>query len=273
MRMKQWLKEAITNPWLRRYILVGYVAKGTVYLSIGAFAVQAAVISERQAAGTYLTLTWLAHQPLGKLLVFLVAIALTGYVLGRFFQTVIIPEDRNFLSLRDILQRLGYIMSGLSYAGVAYSALNIVFELGEDDDTIEDFVNQLFEQPLGEWVTFLGGTAVAIIGFSYIYRAYNGSYISEFEPSDIHHRLEKWATRIGKLGVAARGIAFLLIGIFLIQAAISGNSELAGGLQNAFQMLVTKPMGSLWLGLIGVGLICYGLYMFVAAGYRRYAIR
>ncbi len=271
--MKQWLKEAIANPWLRRYILVGYAAKGTVYLLIGTFAVQAAVISEQKAAGTYLTLTWLAHQPLGKLLVCLIAISLIGYVLRRLLQAILVPGAKNSLSLKCILQRLGYIMSGLSYAGLAYSALNIVFELGEYDDTIEDLVNQLFEQPIGEWLIFLGGIAVTIIGFSYIYGAYNGSYISEFQSSDIHHRLEKWATCIGKLGVAARGIAFLLTGIFLIQAAISGNSELAGGLQNAFRVLETKPMGSLWLGLIGVGLICYGLYMFVATGYRRYAIR
>ena len=286
--MKQWLKQVITNPWLRRYILIGYAAKGTVYLSIGTYAVQAAVISEQQAPGTYLTLIWLADQPLGKLLVCLIAIALTGYVFRRLLQAILVPGAKNSWSLKCILQRLGYIISGLSYASVAYSALNIVFELGEYDDTIEDLVNQIFEQPIGEWLIFLGGIAVTIVGFSYIYGAYNGSYISEFKSSDVdefeagfavkrwstlNHRLEKWATRIGKLGVAARGIAFILTGIFLTEAAISGNSELAGGLQNAFRVLETKPMGYLWLGLIGVGLICYGLYMFVAAGYRRYAIR
>ncbi|VEP16655.1 conserved membrane hypothetical protein [Hyella patelloides LEGE 07179] len=271
--MKQWFHKAIANPWLRQYILVGYAAKGTVYLLIGTIAIQAAVISDRKAAGTYLTLTWLADRPWGKLLVCLIAIALTGYVLRRLLQAILISEAQNPFSLKSILQCLGYIMSGLSYAGVAHSALNIVFELGEYDDTIEDLANQLFEQPIGGWLIFLGGIAVTIIGFSYIYGAYSGSYISEFQSSDIHHRLEKWATRIGKLGVSARGVAFILTGIFLIQAAIYGNSELAGGLQNAFRVLATKPMGWLWLSLIGLGLICYGLYMFVAAGYRRYAIR
>ena len=271
--MKQWLKKAIANPWLKQYILFGYAAKGTVYLSIGILAVQAAVISEQKAAGTYLTLIWLADQPLGKLLVCLIAIALTGYVWRRLLQAILTPGKPNSFSFKSILQRLGYLMSGLSYAGVAYSALNIVFELGEYDDTIEDLVNQLFEQPIGEWLILLGGIAVTIIGFSYICGAYNGSYISEFQSSAIHHRLEKWTTRIGKLGVAARGIAFVLTGIFLTEAAIAGNSELAGGLQNAFRVLETRSMGSLWLGLIGIGLICYGLYMFVAARYRRYAIR
>ena len=271
--MKKWLNKAIANPWLRRYILVGYGAKGTVYLSIGILAVQAAFISEEKAAGTYPNLSWLAEQPFGKLLVCLIAIALTGYVLRRLLQAILTPGNNNPLSFKCILQRFGYIMSGFSYAGVAYSALNIVLELGEYDDSIEDLASQLFEQPIGEWIVLLAGIVVTIIGSSYIYGAYSGSYISEFQSSDIDPELEKWTIRIGKLGVASRGVAFILTGIFLAQAAISGNSELAGGLQNAFRVLATKPLGALWLGLIGIGLMCYGVYMFVAVAYRRYAIR
>ncbi|MEM9509584.1 MAG: DUF1206 domain-containing protein [Cyanobacteria bacterium P01_E01_bin.35] len=271
--MKHLLKSTITNPWLRRYIAVGYGAKGTLYLFIGVLAIRAAVMSNRQASGTYQTLSFLIHQPWGKLFVCLLAIALLGYVLRRTFQTIMTPGTSNPWSLKCIFQRLGYIMSGLSYAGVAYSALNLVFELGEHDDTIEDLANQLFDQALGEWLILAGGIAVTTIGLNYIYGAYTGSYISDFQSSEIHHQLEKWATRVGQFGVAARGIAFVLTGIFLIEAAVVGNSELAGGLQNALRILATKPLGLLWLSLIGLGFICYGLYMYVATIYRRYAIR
>ncbi|MEM8720655.1 MAG: DUF1206 domain-containing protein [Cyanobacteria bacterium P01_G01_bin.39] len=336
--MKQWLKKAIAHPWLKQYILLGYGAKGTVYLAIGILAIEAAVIPQQQAAGTYLTLTWLADQLWGKLLVALIALALTGYVWRRLFQAILVSSDceitgrsrgiqaadtgesyvrrtrfanglaesndllsqpqtanspssaRNVLQWRDagsrprtskfaltptkhFIQRLGYVMSALSYAGVVYSAFNIVLELGEHDDTIEDLASQLFDHPIGGWLILLGGIVVTIIGCSYIYGAKSGSYISEFQSDELHYQLEKWATRIGKIGVAARGIAFVLTGIFLIQSAISGNSEFAGGLQNAFRLLATKPLGSLWLGLIGLGLICYGLYMYVATGYRRNTVR
>ena len=271
--MKQWLSKAIDNFWLKQYILMGYGAKGIIYLSIGVLAIQAAIISGREASGTYITLTVITDKPLGKLLVCLIAIALTGYVLRRLLQTILMSGHSNPWSLKSIFQRLGYIVSGTSYAGVAYSALNIVFRLGEYDDTAEDLVDELFDQPWGEWLILLGGILVTTIGLGYIYGAYTGSYVSEFDRDDIHHRLDKWATRIGKLGVAARGIAFVLSGIFLIQAAIFGNSELAGGMQNALREIGSTTLGWLWLSLIGMGLICYGLYMFVATIYRRYAIR
>ncbi|WP_253274316.1 DUF1206 domain-containing protein [Myxosarcina sp. GI1] len=273
MKLKQLLKQAINHPWIKQYIMIGYAAKGTVYLFIGILAIQAALISNRQASGTYLALTFLTRQPFGKFFVCLLAVALGGYVLRRLFQTILTPGETNPWSLKCIFQRLGYLMSGLSYAGVASSAFNIVIELGEDDDMIEDLTNQLFDQALGEWLILLGGIAVITIGIGYVYGAYTGSYISDFQKRDIDRELEKWATRIGKLGVTSRGIAFILIGVLLIEAAIAGNSELAGGLENALSVIATKPMGWLWLSLIGLGMICYGLYMYVATIYRRYAVR
>lgn len=271
--MKQLLSKAIDNFWLKQYILLGYGAKGIIYLSIGISAIQAAIISNREASGTYLTLALITDKPLGKLFVCFIAIALTGYVLRRLLQVILMSGHDNPWCFKSIFQRLGYIVSGMSYAGVAYSALNIVFRVGEYDDTTQDIVDELFEQAWGEWLILLGGILVTTIGLGYIYGAYTGSYVSEFNRDDIHHRLDKWATRMGKLGVAARGIAFVLSGIFLIQAAIFGNSKLAGGMQNVLQEIGSTNWGWLWLSLIGMGLICYGLYMFVATVYRRYAIR
>ncbi len=269
--MKQWLQKAIANPWLKRYILIGYAAKGILYLLIGIFAVQAALISPQKALGTYNSLNIIANQPFGKLLVFLLGIGLMGYSLRRFLQAILTPR-KSSSSLKTTLQRIGYLMSCFSYTGVAYTTFNLILELGEYDDKIQDSVRQIFQQPLGEWLVFLAGSIVITIGLSYLYGAYSGSYISEFDSFDIHHRLEKWATRIGKVGVAARGVSFILIGAFSIQAAIDSNSAIAGGLENALRLLEDKPLGFVWLILIGIGFICYGLYMLVAARYRRYAI-
>ena len=271
--MREVSPATITNYWLRQYILLGYIAKGIIYLLIGVFAVQAAVFYDREATGTYLSLTSLAEQPLGKLFVFMLAIALMGYVLRRLFQIILLPRYSTISGFERLFKQAGYMMSGLSYAGVAYSALNIALKTGEYDNTAEDLADELFELPIGEWLIFLGGIAVLTVGILYIWGAYTGSYISEFESSDIHHRLEKWTRRVGKYGVAARGVSFVITGIFIVQAALVGNSEFAGGLQNALQALVAQPLGELWLGLIGLGFVAYGLYMFVAAKYRRYAIK
>lgn len=269
----QRLKQTLTNPWLRRFILVGYAAKGSLYLLIGILAIKAALVASEEAAGTYLALVTLGRQPLGGLLLCLLAVGLMGYVLRQFIQAALDPGHSHALKPKRILHRLGYIISAISYAGIAYSALNITLELGEQDNPIEDLVEELFEQQLGGWLILLGGIAVFSLGLSYLYGAYTGSYLSEFRSSDIHPRFEWWAIAVGKTGVAARGVAFVLTGIFLIQAALWADSNLAGGLQNAFRTIAAYPFGWLWLGLVGLGFIAYGLYMFVSIKYRRFTLR
>jgi hypothetical protein len=65
----------------------------------------------------------------------------------------------------------------------------------------------------------------------------------------------------------------MVTGICLILASLVSDSDLAGGLQNAFQVLAAQPLGWLWLGLIGSGFIAYGIYMLITAMYRQYAVR
>ncbi len=268
---KMFESEIIVNPILKRYLLLGYAAKGVIYFLIGILAIEAAILPEQKAAGTYTALKHLSGQPLGSILLCILALTLTGYVWRRLLQAIIYPSHSPDLSPRTILQRLGYILSSLSYAGIVYSALNIVFKLGKYNHALKHLIADLFKQPTGEAIVFLGGVAVFGVGLSYIYGAYTSSYICEFALSNPD--LESYTKLIGKFGVATRGIAFAVTGVCLIQASLSSNADLAGGLQNAFQTIETQPLGWLWLGLIGSGFIAYGIYMFVAAAYRRYAIR
>ena len=265
--------EIITNPFLKQYILLGYAAKGVVYFLIGILAIEAAILPERKAVGTYKALKYLSGQPLGSILLCLLAFCLGGYVLRRFLQAVIYPGHSPKLSWTSAFQRTGYIMSSISYAGVAYSALSIVFKLGKYNDTIEESVEKLFMHPIGEYIVFIGGIGVIGIGFGYLYGAYTGSYVSKFTADDMDSRLKYCVKLMGKLGIASRGIAFVVTGVCLTIASIVSNSDFAGGLQNAFQVLADQPLGWLWLGSIGTGFMAYGIYMLAAARYRRYAVR
>ena len=270
--IQQWFEQAVANPWITKYIMLGYAAKGTIYLFIGIIAVKAAFIDNYEALGTHETLSFLSQQPLGKFFVCLLAIALNGYVLRRLFQTVLASDKIDFWSIKHILKRFGYILSGLSYASVSYSALNLVLEIDGYKNNLEDLAGQLLERPFGRWLILLTGVAVVAVGLSYLRGAFTGSYISDFQSEVLHHHIERWAIYTGKIGVAARGIAFILMGIFLMEATIIGNSKLAGGLQNTLRTLAIIPLGWLWLSAIGLGMVCYGLYMYVVTIYRRYTI-
>jgi hypothetical protein len=71
--------------------------------------------------------------------------------------------------------------------------------------------------------------------------------------------------RAGKVGYMARGLVWMLIGYFFLQAALHANAQEAGGTKKAFALLEHGTYGSLVLGVVALGLICYGVFMFVRA--------
>jgi hypothetical protein len=83
--------------------------------------------------------------------------------------------------------------------------------------------------------------------------------------SDKERKLVKVA---GRVGYVARGIVFGLTGLFLVVAGVQARPDQARGLGGALATLASQPFGPWLLGLVGVGLIAYGVYMLLAARYR-----
>ena len=106
-------------------------------------------------------------------------------------------------------------------------------------------------------------------GFYQFYAAYKASFKEELKLHEMSGREKKWARRSGRLAYAARGVVFIVIGVFLIQAALRTDPDQARGLGGALQALAMRPFGPYLLGAVALGLIAYGIFMLVVARYRR----
>ena len=72
-----------------------------------------------------------------------------------------------------------------------------------------------------------------------------------------------------RLGMAARGVVFGIIGVFLVIAARHANPAQARGVGGALHTLRQQPYGAALLAVVALGLIAYGCYQFILARYRR----
>jgi len=264
-------KQAVQHPseWVEPLARLGYAAKGVVYGIVGLLAAQAAVSAGGRTTDTQGALSAIVTQPFGKVLLSLVAIGLIGYVVWRFVQAIKDPEDKG-TDTKGILQRIGYAISGIIYAGLALSAVRIILgSASGNSNSTQDWTARLLSQPFGQWLVGTVGAFIIGLGFYQFYKAFTTKFRKELNLSELSDTEQKSVKAISRFGLAARGVVFCLIGFFLIQAARKSDAGEAGGLGEALETLQEQPYGAWLLGIVALGLIAYGIYMVMQARYRR----
>lgn len=255
--------------WYKKAARFGLIAKGIVYCLSGAIALMAALnIGDKSAedAGTEGIFSFIRDQPFGKWLVLTMAIGLTCYTIWRFVQALKDTEHKGN-DKKGLAKRLGYFISGVGYAGVALYSYKVFIGSYSNGDSNEKNVSRLMEMPFGKWLVIIVALIMIGTGCVQVYRAVSGKY-KKYVRSALHRDAAPWIITAGIAGYTARGIIWLILGWLFIKAAINFNAKEAGSSDAAFKWLSDSSYGSLLLGIVALGLICYGLFMFLRAKYQ-----
>ncbi|BAS56891.1 hypothetical protein NIES2135_37870 [Leptolyngbya boryana NIES-2135] len=268
--LKQPVQQTVAHPKFERLARFGYAAKGIVYFVVGLLAAQAAIGSGGRTTDTSGALQEIVVQPFGKFLLGLVTIGIIGYVLWRFAQALLDPEHTGQSnSTQRVVQRIGYLISALSYSGLAFTAVKLILGSGgTNGGATEDWTKLVLAQPLGQWLVGLAGAIVLGVGLSYFYQAYTAKFQRYFKLNQMNATERKWAKRLGQFGIVARGVVFCIIGLFVIIAALRSDATEVKGLGEALAVLAQQPYGTWILGIVALGLIAYSMYSLIEARYR-----
>lgn len=251
----------------------GYAAKGFVYGAIGILALLAAFSAKGKTTDTTGVLHTIAGQPFGRLLLGLIAIGLVGYVLWRLIQAINDPADKGD-DAKGIFTRLGYALSGLAYGGVALNAalLAIGSSSGGGGKSKQDWTATVMQQPFGRWLVGLAGAITIGIGVWRLYEAYKIKFRKQLRMGELNSQQQNWLVNISRFGIAARGVVFIALGFFIMQAAYQYNPDKVRGLDGILQTFARQPFGKVFLVLTAAGLVAYAVYLFLQARYRKIKI-
>jgi Domain of Unknown Function (DUF1206) len=257
------------RPWVERLARLGYATEGAVYALIGLLAMGAAFGTGRRATGQHGAFAVLAGSFFGSILLGLIAVGFLGYALWRSVQAIADP-DKEGTDVKALGKRVGYGVSALVYVGLALSAAGLIFGLAnESGESPDDWTALLLSWPLGQELVVGAGAAVIGVGLHELYQAYKAGFVEYLKLGEMGEKVRKWTERWGRLGIAARGVVFGVVGTFLIRAALEYDPQEARGLGGALQTLAQQPFGPWLLGAVAFGLIAYGLLMLTVARYRR----
>jgi type IV secretory pathway VirB2 component (pilin) len=255
-----------SRQWIEKLARWGYAAKGFVYVLIGILAVMAAVgrggsgSASKQGAAQMIF-----DQPFGKFLAILVVIGILGFVVWRFVQAA---KSKSLGSTHNeiMMNRVRYALSGVIYLTFAITLIRMIQGGGSGGNGKQQLISRVLEMDLGPLLVALAGIGVMIAGIFQWVKAYKEEYMQKMSFSGMALGMRENVRKIGKLGYAARGVVWLLIGFFLLQAGLNSDASQAQGSGGAFQTI--EQWGGSWVLLIvALGVVAYGVFMFVKSRY------
>jgi Domain of Unknown Function (DUF1206) len=251
------------NDALEHVIRGGLVAYGVIHILIGWLAIQIALGEKsKQASGTG-ALEYLAQQPLGGVLIWVVSIGMLALVVWRLL------EAWEAYRIQDGADRVKGMVSqlfkGVVYAVLAFSAIRVALGQSGSGGGTDSMTADLMKMTAGQLLVGAVGLGVLGYGLYYVYQGWTEKFLKKLDGLPQRAETSKAYRWLGKAGFIAKGIAIALIGGLFVYAAVTHEPKQSAGLDQALQEIARQPFGQVLLTLVAVGIACYGLFAFARA--------
>jgi hypothetical protein len=256
------------RSWIERFVRFGYVVRGVLYIMPGVLALRLASGGRGGSMSVTGAIRTIGQQPFGRVLLVGVAVGLAGYSVWGLIRAVFDPMRRG-RSPAGIGQRLGYAASAIAFAGLCVATVRYLSSTPRDIAEPRDWMPSVLAMPLGGWI--LGAIGLCWIfgaGIVQISAGWRGSFRKDLELERMGPAEERWAVRMGRIGIVARGVVFTVIGMLLVAAAVHSGSHRAG-MDDALLQIVHQPFGRFLLAATAVGLIIFGFYSAMCSRWMR----
>jgi hypothetical protein len=264
------VKRAAANPALELLERLGYLVRGTLYAVMGLLALKI-VLSVAGGQATDLTgsLVVLVSNPFGKLVLIVAAIGLTAYSLWGFTRAIYDPLHRGS-DASGYMARLGFVTSALSYAAIVFFAIQLLAGSGATtNDATKNTISSVLTHPAGGALTILIGLVVIGVAVGQFLEAYRATFARDLKGAEMSPGTRDIVVKLGRFGMFARGVIFLIIGWFVVQAGIHHDPAQTQGFSGAFVFLLAQPFGRILLGIVALGFVALGLHSFACARWVR----
>jgi hypothetical protein len=249
---------------------IGFIARGAIYIIIGWLAIEVATHTTSGAPTNQKgALETIDKQPLGHWLLIVVAIGLGAYAIWRFVQAYVGhgPEGGGDAST---FGRISAAASGCAYAAMCALAVSILLGTSsQSSSNPHKSAAGVLGWPGGQWIVGIAGLIFIGVALFQGYKGVTLKFLEEDKTEQMGRLTERWITIMGVVGHLARMVAFGLIGIFIVKAAVDYSPQSAVGLDGALERLARQSYGTFLLAVVAAGLIAFGVYSIAEARYRR----
>lgn len=251
---------------------LGYAAKGLVFLIIGVMALMLSLGMGGQLSDPTDALRVIHRQPFGQSLLLLMGVSLLGFVFWRIAQAIFNVEH-NPRTPMNTVKRIGYALSGLAYLSLSVLAIRGFMDgrVQQKSEGSMALTAKALEMPVGPALVMLAGAIIIGVGIVHAYLGLSKRFMKVYEQGSMTEKEREIVTTSGMIGLPARGFTFGIIGYFFIRAGMHANASETKNTKGVMEHILSLPFGEIILLVIATGFICYAVYCFAAARFRRFA--
>ena len=256
--LKQAASKAADHPALEAAARVGYAVSGLLHLLIGWITLQVAFGGGGKNADQSGALASLAGNGAGKAALWVGVVGFAGLAIWQVADALIGHPGDDKEAWGGRAKAVG---KAAIYLALAWSAFN--FARGKSSNSRSqsvDFTAKLLEKPGGRALVVIIGLAVVGVGVYHVYKGAKKKFLE-----DLKDNPGTWATRAGRVGYLAKGVALAIVGFLFVAAGFHKQAKEATGLDGALKSLRDEPFGPALLVVMAVGFAAFGLYSFSRA--------
>lgn len=246
----------------------GYAARGLVYGIIAFFAITA-TIGAGQTVDTRGALQQLLGTRYGDVLLWIVLVGLVAYAAWRLTQAIG-DTDRHGSDGKGLLIRAGLVGSAVVYLLLALFTMGLLgTDLGGAASGAGqggDFLSGLLGYENSNLIIYAIALVPLGVGIAHLIKARQAKFARYFQCDG---ETMRWVRPVSQIGLAARGIVFLIMAALLFIGGNRYEPTDPPGLQAVFSALQGLPWGWLLLLAMAIGLLAFAIYSFAEARWRR----
>jgi Domain of Unknown Function (DUF1206) len=252
-------------------VRVGFATRALTYGVVGGIALALALgVGPAPAAPNQQgALAFIAGAPFGRVAVAVAAAGLLAYALWKLGQAAFGrgPEGGGDA---DAKGRIASAAGGVVYLGFFAVAVRILFgSSGSGSSQPSKTAAGVLGWPGGPELVGIAGAVLIAISLYQIYDAARGGFADDSKTGEMSAAERHTFMVLGRVGLVARGLVFVIVGYFLIKSAVDFNPRDAVGLDGALAQVHRQALGPWLLGLVAIGLLVFAVYSLFEARYRR----
>lgn len=247
----------------------GFVTRGVTYGVIGGLAAALAVGvgSSGASPNQQGALALIAQQPLGRVVIVVAAVGLLSYSLWKLGLAVMGrgPEGGGGRSFKD---RVANLSAAVVYVVFFVVAVEVLLGSGGGGSSERRETAGILGWPAGRLFVGIGGGVLVLVSLFQCYEAACGCFIDDNKC----HEMGVWERRLfhvlGRVGLVARALVFVLVGYFLCRTAIDFTTS-GAGLDGTLAQVHGDPLGNVLLAFVAAGLEIFAAFSLFEARYQR----